>query len=221
MKKKVICIVCVLCVINVFATRDRWDDYKVDWTPLMCAIYYNQTALRDSLIQAGVDVNEASKWYKITALTVAIRKQDFCSVKALLETDRITDIDGYLFTACAYQDVNIVQLLIEHGAKPDSVWQHGHSPLMSAATYGSIEIVKLLLETKINIDQQRTVDGLTALMLAVSKGHIDKVKLLLEHGADKNILDKNGESAYDSIDYGIHRGFVSEEVAEELRILLK
>ena len=105
MKKQVIFTVCVLSAIIVFA-KEFWYEDKRDWTPLMCAIYYNQTDLRDSLIQAGGDVNNASNWCGLTAMEIAIRKQDFGSVKVLLETDRIADIDEHLLTACIGQNAN-------------------------------------------------------------------------------------------------------------------
>jgi len=220
MKRYVVFILCVLCVANAFAKKERWDERRDDWTPLMCAIYYNQTALRDSLIHAGVDVNERSKRWGMTALTVAIKRQVVGSVKVLLETGRITNVNRYIFTACSGEDVNIVKLLIEYGANPDTVEENGYSTLMAAVSFGSIEIVELLLKCKVNIDQQRTIDGITALMLALYNGDIDKIKLLLAYGADKNIIDKNGQKAYDDIDYVISIGRFSEEEREELQTLL-
>ena len=221
MRKYVVFILCVLCAINVFAKKERWDERRDDWTPLMRAIYYNQTALRDSLIYTGVDVNEKSKRGGMTALTVAIKKQLIESVKVLLETNHITNVNEYIFTACSEQDADIVKLLIEYGANPDSVQQNGYTPLMAAVSFGSIEIVELLLESKVNINQQRTVDGMTALMLATYGGHIEKIKLLLRFRADKNILNKNGQRAYDDIDYVISIGRISKEEGEELRVLLR
>ena len=220
MKKYVIFIVCILHTISVFPIKEKWDDRKDDWTPLMCAIYYNQTTLRDSLIRIVVDVNKKSKRFGINALSVAIKIQEFESVKVLLETDCITNVNEYMFTACSNQDANIVKLLIDYGAKPDTVWQNGYTLLMAAVSFGSIEIMELLLESNVNKDQQRTVDGITALRLALFHG-IDKVKLLLEYGADKNILDLDGLRAYDYIDYGISIGGISEEEEDELRVLLE
>ena len=222
MKKHIVFIVCVLHALNIFATKERWDDTKNDWTPLMCAIYYNQTDLRDSLIHAGVDVNERSRKRELTALFVAIKKQDIGSVKVLLETNHVSDVnDGYIYTACSNQDANIVQLLIEYGANPDTVRQNGYTPLMAAASFGSAEVVELLLKCNVNMNQQRTVDGITALRLATYGGYINKVKLLLEYGADKNVMDTEGQRAYDDIDYVISIGRITEETGDELRVLLK
>ena len=232
MKKYVIFIVCVLHAISSFAIKDLWDTNKADWTPLMCAIYYNQTALRDSLLHTEVNVNKRTR-NGLTALTVAIRKQDVESVKRLLETGRINDINdndtskGYryrprhVYIACSLQDTAIVQLLAEYGAIFDTVDSSGYTPLMAAVSFGSIEIVKWLLESKVNIDQQQTVGGMTALGLALYGGHIDKIKLLLEYGADKNKMDTKGRRVYDKIDYTISIGRISEEEGEELRVLLK
>ena len=219
--KGYVLLLCILFAINVFAHKERWDEKREDWTPLMCAIYWNQADLRDSLIHEGVDVNEISKRRGMTALTVAIRKQAAESVKALLETDRIIlGMNRYVFTACSNQDVDIVKLLVEYGVKIDTVDQYNDTPLMTAVSFGSVEIVEFLLKSKVNIDQQRT-SGMTALMLAVYGGYLDKIKLLLEYGADKNITNSNGKRAYDDIDYAISIGRISEEEGEELRVLLR
>ena len=221
MKRYVVFILCTLFAINIFAYKERWDKKREDWTPLMRAVYCNQVVLRDSLIHAGVDVNESSKRQGMTALTVAIRKQAVGSVKVLLETDRITDVNRYVITACSNQDVDIVKLLVEYGAEIDTVDQNGYTPLMAAVSFGSAEIVEFLLNSKVNMDQQQGVGSLTALMLAVYNGQVEKVKLLVEYGANKNITNSDGKRAYNYIDYAISIGRISEEDREKLQALLE
>ncbi|OMO71591.1 Zinc finger, CCCH-type [Corchorus olitorius] len=77
------------------------------------------------------------------------------------------------------------------------------TPLMVAATYGSIDVVKLILSSS-DADVNRVCghDKSTALHCAASGGAvnaIDVVKLLLAAGADANIVDANGHLPVDVI----------------------
>ncbi|KAA8518204.1 hypothetical protein F0562_015678 [Nyssa sinensis] len=77
------------------------------------------------------------------------------------------------------------------------------TPLMVAATYGSINVLKLILSLP-NADVNRScgVDKSTALHCAASGGSVnavDAVKLLLKAGADPNLVDANGHRPVDVI----------------------
>jgi ankyrin repeat protein len=63
------------------------------------------------------------------------------------------------------------------------------TPLTYAASYGHVEVVRLLLEGGANVD---SADGYqrTALYLAASYGLLDVCRLLLEWGAKVNHLNK-------------------------------
>ncbi|KAB2631342.1 zinc finger CCCH domain-containing protein 30-like [Pyrus ussuriensis x Pyrus communis] len=77
------------------------------------------------------------------------------------------------------------------------------TPLMVAATYGSIDVVKLILSlSDADVNQACGHDRSTALHCAASGGAenaVDCVKLLLEAGADPNSLDANGHRPIDVI----------------------
>ena len=54
---------------------------------------------------------------------------------------------------------------------------------------GRIEIAKLLLERKVNVDaaiEKGDMAGMTPLILTATKGHSELTDLLLEHGANPN-----------------------------------
>lgn len=62
---------------------------------------------------------------------------------------------------------------------------------------GNVEVLKLILDTKhIDIDL-RDSDGQTALFYSSSCGHKACVELLLDRGANKGILDNDGNSCLD------------------------
>ncbi|KAG8371930.1 hypothetical protein BUALT_Bualt12G0014000 [Buddleja alternifolia] len=75
------------------------------------------------------------------------------------------------------------------------VLQH-RTPLMVAATYGSIDVLKLIISLpEVDVNRSCGDDKNTPLHCAASGGSlnaIDTVKLLLAAGADPNLLDANG-----------------------------
>ncbi|KAK1589393.1 hypothetical protein Q3G72_033523 [Acer saccharum] len=77
------------------------------------------------------------------------------------------------------------------------------TPLMVAAMYGSVDVVKLILSfTKADINLSCGLDKSMALHYAASSGSInvvDVVKLLILAGADFNATDANGHRPFDLI----------------------
>ena len=83
------------------------------------------------------------------------------------------------------------------GAEEDmhlKVREPGRTALHNAAYYGRQTLVKLFLETNINLNEQDDEDS-TALMLAVQRGHSGVVAELVKAGADVSIKDKKGMTA--------------------------
>ena len=74
------------------------------------------------------------------------------------------------------------------------VRESGRSALHIAAYYGHQSLVKLFLETEVNINEQDD-EGRTALMLAVERGHSAVVAELVKEGADVSLKDKKGMTA--------------------------
>src|SRR5262249_31316714 len=67
----------------------------------------------------------------------------------------------------------------------DSQYIHDDTFLMVAATFGSLPLVRFLVDR--GADIEGTIDlGTTALLRAASRGHLEVVRFLLEHGADVN-----------------------------------
>ncbi|KAJ7976808.1 Zinc finger CCCH domain-containing protein [Quillaja saponaria] len=77
------------------------------------------------------------------------------------------------------------------------------TPLMVAATYGSIDVMKVILSLfDADINRSCGIDKTTALHCAASGGAVnavDAVKLLLAAGADPNSVDANGHRPVDVI----------------------
>ncbi|CAN0917417.1 Zinc finger CCCH domain-containing protein 30 [Linum grandiflorum] len=77
------------------------------------------------------------------------------------------------------------------------------TPLMVAATYGSVDVLRLVLsQTQADVNFSCGMDQTTALHCAASGGSVnvvDVVKLLLSSGADPNVVDANGHRPIDVV----------------------
>lgn len=76
-------------------------------------------------------------------------------------------------------------MLINAGANASIVDVDGVTCLMSAASQGHTEAVKLFVDLGLNVDAVANSGG-TSLMFAAGGGHNETTKLLIESGADVN-----------------------------------
>ena len=99
-----------------------------------------------------------------------------------------------LHIAVSRGNLNVVKLLLNHGAKVMKCDIDLEIPLHYAAEYGNLEIVKILLDVKMNDKifyvNSKSFDHMTPLHYAVSKGYTEIVKLLIKNGADPSIQRK-------------------------------
>ncbi|KAJ4839572.1 hypothetical protein Tsubulata_002290 [Turnera subulata] len=138
-------------------------------------------------------VDNTTKAKNVNHLTVET-EDSFCS---LLELASNNDVEG--FKRSIQRDGSSVDeagvwYCRQKGSKLIVLDQR--TPLMVAATYGSVDVVKLILghkEAEVNFSCGREMT--TALHCAASGGSanaVDVVNLLLSAGADPNCLDANG-----------------------------
>ncbi|WP_289659789.1 ankyrin repeat domain-containing protein [Flavobacterium panacagri] len=169
--------------------KERWDDEKEYWSPLMEAIYNNDSEEFTELINQNVDVNfiangKNTRW-ALSALDVALFMNNDIAVEKLLNTDKIKNLNNYMILAASQNNARNVQLLINHGADPNKSLENGYSALMSASSFGSIEVVECLLKNDANPNLNRGIDNMTAIKYAEMNGDAAKVKLLIKYGAKK------------------------------------
>lgn len=91
--------------------------------------------------------------------------------------------------------LDILSYLIDSGASPNIADISGHTALHYACTppIGHAEITKLLLEKGANVNAQNRY-GEVPIFLPFQGGDVTLVDLLMEHGADLDIPDGNGNS---------------------------
>ena len=113
----------------------------------------------------------------------------------------IDEQDGYTPLMKAGDNIDIVKMLLVHGAKIDyqnklehtdsSDGNEGLTALMIAAERGWLKAVELLLEEGAVVDLTDSM-GRTALIIACEKGQTDSSKLLVEKKANINHVDCRG-----------------------------
>ncbi|KAL5764852.1 hypothetical protein ACOSQ2_017446 [Xanthoceras sorbifolium] len=125
------------------------------------------------------------------------------SFSHLLELAADNDAEGFKLAIGDVSAIGEIGLWYSfHGVSKKMVLEC-RTPLMVAAKYGSVDVMKLILSlSKADVNLSSGLDKSTALHCAASGGSvnaIDAVKLLLLAGADPNVTDANGHRPFDVI----------------------
>lgn len=169
-------------------------------TSLFDAVNSGEIKQVKAAIAAGADVNEKDE-YGTTVLYYAARKADKELVGLLLSNGADANIlnnegDTPLYYAVKGDDtgeidnIDVVRLLIEKGADVNA--KNG-SILWTAARYGELDVVKLLLSHKADPNLAN------ALHAAALGGNLEITQLLLANGADPTLKDYKGQTPLDII----------------------
>ncbi|OBR15157.1 Ankyrin unc44 [Colletotrichum higginsianum IMI 349063] len=127
----------------------------------------------------------------LDALRLAVgvsASKDMCAL-FLATGVKIEDRQGedYLNEAVRGDNMELAKLLVNHGAKVDAKSPQGQAPLLSAASNGSLAMVKFLVDEKADINIRTTEGGVTPLYAASLNNKPDVVEHLLSRGADVRI----------------------------------
>ena len=108
-----------------------------------------------------------------------------------------------LIVASKYGHTNAVNVLLQYGANVALADKSGRTALHFAAgsSDNSCEILRCLIENGADIDKGRN-DNQTPLMIAAQKGHVSVATFLIEHGANVDLQDENGNTALHHTLYG-------------------
>lgn len=93
-----------------------------------------------------------------------------------------------LFDAITRNDIEAAKSAVSAGADLNCKIRYGSTPLMKAASFGYVAMIKTLLDAGVRIDCINTM-GQTALTFAIVSGNADAVELLCLHGAEVNRYD--------------------------------
>jgi uncharacterized protein len=161
-------------------------------SPLLVAIMNVNWDLAKQLILAGADVNQWDIYGEAPLFTAIGLRNQVSGGRASI--DPLNDTDG----------LTIVRMLLERGANPDmqlffrpanlrgSTNTRGSTPLIRAATNADLEVIKLLLEHRADVNVIMA-DRQTAIMAALAgraseAQALEIIRVLHEAGADVNVI---------------------------------
>jgi len=98
----------------------------------------------------------------------------------------------------ATSHIELVKLLLNHGADPHNCTTFGSTMLNDVALDRDLEVARFLIEAGCDVNEQDD-SGDTPLITAVwtSRINLDMVRLFLDAGADANIANRDGKTAID------------------------
>jgi ankyrin repeat protein len=195
---------------------------------LLAAIKRGDESEAGELLRAGADPNamldlRPMHFYAMTPSMLGLLEKHGAdiSARALNGTTRLfscgVDIGMYLLdhgfdvntrandgaTALHYAwhgDGDEARFLLEHGADPNIADSDGNTPLFTAAGFGKVAIVKLLVRWSANVNT-RGVGGASPLVYACRMNVVDQAALsevcecLIQHGASVDSSDDHGWQA--------------------------
>ncbi|GLA06723.1 ankyrin-2 [Aspergillus niger] len=134
-------------------------------------------------------------------LFAAVREGHKECVQIILEDPEmfpVFDATKALGYAVRYNQLEIARLMLEAGAYPSpeldgETWDT--SPLHHATIKSNLEMVKLLLEFKADVNQSDLDTCMIPLSTATALGHTEIVRCLLESEADINLENRYGEAS--------------------------
>jgi len=179
-------------------------------TALHMAARYGHVEIAQSLLRHGASVDVRSSSGGDTPLFLAVGSVWAPVVRLLLDhgaDPSIRTADGWslLHSAAAVDEVDlrtqprgaehveIVHMLLAHGADVNSTDRSGASPLFYAALKSHRNVMELLLDAGANVNAR--TDYSTPLIIAVRAHDAQAVDLLLKHGADPSVEPRYRPSA--------------------------
>lgn len=100
-------------------------------------------------------------------------------------------ITSALIDASSKRDIDLVKLLIYHGADVNIKSAAKDTPIIKASCHGDIDIVKLLINHGANVNAKNLLAE-TAIIFAAKSKNINLIKLLINSGTNIDVKDING-----------------------------
>ncbi|MEO8249698.1 MAG: ankyrin repeat domain-containing protein [Burkholderiales bacterium] len=180
-----------LCAVAASSFAGSFEDF-------FSAVKRDDASAVRKLLERGFDPNTKNP-DGLPGLYLALREPSPNVARTLIEWPK-TDVDlrnqedeSPLMIAALKGDKETAEKLIARNA---DVNKTGWTPLHYAATSGSLDIIRLLLEHHAYIDAE-SPNRTTPLMMAARYGSDDAVKLLLEEGADPTPRNQQNMTAAD------------------------
>ena len=188
------------------------------WTALMAAAQEGHAEVAKALLSADANLNAATNddW---TALMVATQEGHAEVAKVLLSANANPNAakdDGItaLMVAAIHGHSKVAKVLLSAGANPNTVKNSATALTLAKQETSNPSIFDRALINAIN---GANGEGLTALMFAAQEGHAEVAKVLLDNGANPDLSDSLGNTAWDYIKGKRRLELVFEKHLEEWR----
>ncbi|XP_054132675.1 poly [ADP-ribose] polymerase tankyrase-2 [Melozone crissalis] len=138
------------------------------------------------------------------ALLDAAKKGCLARVKKLCSPDNVNcrDTQGRhstpLHLAAGYNNLEVAEYLLQHGADVNAQDKGGLIPLHNAASYGHVDVAALLIKYNACVNATDKW-AFTPLHEAAQKGRTQLCALLLAHGADPTLKNQEGQTPLDLV----------------------
>lgn len=177
---------------------------KKGHTALMMAAREGRDALVSLLIDRHVDVNQNGPYGSAIWSAVAEDKQG--AVELLLDAGADMNLKSdepvdpkrpritLLSCAVGTNDLNLMGILLAHGADINGAGEDGTTPLWSAVGWGGANTVLYLINKGSDVNRAND-SGVTPLMIATACKDVPILQALLQHGAKLETTDKEGRTA--------------------------
>ena len=167
---------------------------------LLLAIQNKMETLGVQLIKIDDHINQpdnkkrSALWY---SADLGLRKVTAALIQSKQTPINLADNNGYtpMARAVSRGHLDIAKLLIDRGARANTVTGEKNTLLMLAVLSGNNELTIYLLKTDIDINA-RNFAGDTALMLAAATGQETVTDSLIQAGADMVIRNLDDQNAY-------------------------
>lgn len=135
-----------------------------------------------------------------------IQSGDLAMIDDILKNNRTSDDFGpnvflkntrqtALHVAVNALDIDMVRLLLSHGANPDICDEFGHTPLHVAVVVGGANLVRSLVEGGADVNARSGSGGETPIQKAALQPHHDGIVFtLIKGGADLDVKNKEGQN---------------------------
>jgi ankyrin repeat protein len=133
-------------------------------------------------------------------LSITIQNSDLRAIEILIaeQTINLDDTNDRgqtpLIEAIQVQNIEVVKLLLHHGADVNSSNEYSVTPLIVASGLGYGELVKVLIQHGAHLNLGSETDE-TALHFACGWGKINTVKILIDHRIDLDHKNIHGNTA--------------------------
>jgi ankyrin repeat protein len=176
---------------------------KGEWTPLYLATDNRNIESGDYPVRKGdMDHLEFIKLLIAKGANVNARVKDSTETRTVFTNQWLDENGATAFLRASQSgDIELMKLLLEHGADPKINTVLNVSPLHVAAGIGwvegityewspkaTLEAVKLLIDLGLDVNLQADT-GRTALHGAAHKGRADVIQVLADHGAKLDVRD--------------------------------